>query len=65
MPASTDTRVFHESVAGGKVRFIKVRLKFQQIGKEQDAAPSPSMVCVMGLKVKANMRTVSKEQLAK
>ena len=35
VPARTDTRAFHESLAGGEVRFIKGRLKFQQNGKEQ------------------------------
>jgi hypothetical protein len=35
VPARTDTKACHESLAGGEVRFIKGRLKFQQNGKEQ------------------------------
>jgi len=63
VPARTDTRAFHESLAGGEVRFIKGRLKFLQNGQEQDAAPFPSMVCVLGPSVKQNMRTVAKDSL--
>jgi len=63
VPARTDTRAFHESLSCGEVRFIKGRLKFQQNGKEQDAAPFPSMVCVMGPDTKPGMRTVTKDTL--
>jgi phage N-6-adenine-methyltransferase len=63
VPARTDTRAFHESLAGGEVRFIKGRLKFLQNGKEQDTAPFPSMICVMDPDVKPNMKTVTKDNL--
>lgn len=63
VPARTDTRAFHESLAGGEVRFIKGRLKFLQNGKEQHPAPFPSMVCVMGPEIKPNMRNVTREKL--
>jgi len=63
VPARTDTRAFHESLAGGDVRFIKGRLKFQQNCKEQYTAPFPSMVCVMGPDIKPGMRIVNKDNL--
>ncbi len=63
VPARTDTKAFHESLASGEVRFIKGRLKFQQNGKEQDAAPFPSMVCVMGPDVEKGMRLVERGSL--
>ena len=63
VPARTDTRAFHDSLAGGEVRFIKGRLKFQQNGKEKDPAPFPSMVCVMGPDIKPFMRTVNRGNL--
>jgi hypothetical protein len=63
VPARTDTRAFHESLADGDVRFIKGLLKFIQNGKEQYAAPFPSMVCVMAPDIKPNMRTVNRDDL--
>lgn len=63
VPARTDTRAFHESLAGGEVRFIKGRLKFQQNGEMKDPAPFPSMVCVMGPDIQPCMRTVTREKL--
>ncbi len=63
VPARTDTRAFHESLADGEVRFIKGRLKFQQNGKEKDPAPFPSMVCVMGPDIEPTMKTVNKDSL--
>jgi len=63
VPARTDTKAFHESLAGEEVRFIKGRLKFQQNGQEKDPAPFPSMVCVIGPDIKPKMRTVKKDNL--
>jgi len=63
VPARTDTRAFHDSLAGGEVRFIKGRLKFQQNGQKNDPAPFPSMVCVMGPDIKPSMRTVTRNGL--
>ncbi|MDB1122243.1 phage N-6-adenine-methyltransferase [Vibrio algarum] len=63
IPARTDTQAFHESLSDGEVRFIKGRLKFQQNGQEQDAAPFPSMVCVMGPNVEQNMKKVTRDNL--
>ncbi|WP_372880289.1 phage N-6-adenine-methyltransferase [Psychromonas sp.] len=63
LPARTDTRAFHDSLTGGEVRFIKGRLKFLQNGQEQDAAPFPSMVTVMGPGIEPSMRKVEKDNL--
>ena len=63
VPARTDTRAFHKSLAGGEVRFIKGRLKFQQNGQKKDPVPFPSMVCVMGPDIKSNMKTVNRDDL--
>ncbi|MCF7500807.1 phage N-6-adenine-methyltransferase [Pseudoalteromonas sp. L1] len=63
VPARTDTKAFHENLAGGEVRFIKGRLKFMQNGKSQAPAPFPSMVCVLGPNTKPNMKTVTKDNL--
>lgn len=48
VPARTDTIAFHEYLSKGAVRFIRGRLKFLQNGQTQDAAPFPSMICVLG-----------------
>ena len=63
VPARTDTKAFHENLAGGEVRFIKGRLKFQQQGKAQDPAPFPSMVCVMGPNIEPSMKAVTQSSL--
>lgn len=53
IPARTDTRWFHKYIYGiAKVGFIKGRLKFvdcEDPGKEQDAAPFPSMLVYFNL----------------
>lgn len=44
IPASTDTRAFHQFIYGkAEIRFIKGRLHFNE---SKDAAPFPSMVVV-------------------
>ncbi|MDF5056377.1 DNA N-6-adenine-methyltransferase [Vibrio parahaemolyticus] len=63
VPARTDTKAFHEYLSKGEVSFIKGRLKFLQNGQEQDAAPFPSMVCVLGGGVDKKMDIVSKDVL--
>ncbi len=64
VPARTDTKAFHEHLAGGDVRFIKGRLKFLQSGTELNSAPFPSAVCVLGSNVKKGMRTVTRDNLS-
>ena len=63
VPARTDTKAFHEYLSKGEIRFIKGRLKFLQNGQEQDAAPFPSMVCVLGGGVDKKMDIVTKDVL--
>ncbi len=63
VPARTDTKAFHEYLSKGEVRFIKGRLKFLQNGLEQDAAPFPSMVSVLGDDVDKKMGIVKQASL--
>lgn len=44
LPARTDTRWFHDHIAGrAEIRFVRGRLKF---GGSKNSAPFPSMVCI-------------------
>jgi phage N-6-adenine-methyltransferase len=63
VPARTDTKAFHDHLSHGEVRLIKGRLKFLQEGKEQDAAPFPSMVCVMGKEVEQKIGITTQDNL--
>lgn len=63
VPARTDTKAFHEHLCHGEVRLIKGRLKFLMEGKEQDAAPFPSMVCVMGKDREQKIGTTTQDTL--
>lgn len=63
VPARTDTKAFHDHLSHGEVRLIKGRLKFLQDGEEQDAAPFPSMVCVMGKGVEHKIGTTTQGNL--
>ncbi|PTC03192.1 phage N-6-adenine-methyltransferase [Vibrio mediterranei] len=63
VPARTDTKAFHDHLSHGEVRLIKGRLKFLQEGKEQDAAPFPSMVCVMGQEVEQKIGITTQDNL--
>lgn len=47
LPASTDTKWFHEMIyTKAEVRFVQGRLKFKSDGKEKDRATFPSMIVV-------------------
>lgn len=59
VPARTDTRAFHESLADGEVRFIRGGLSSNRYGEEQYATPLPSIVCAMGIDIKPIMKTVN------
>ncbi|MDF4441599.1 phage N-6-adenine-methyltransferase [Vibrio parahaemolyticus] len=48
VPARTDTQACHDYLANGEMYFIRGRLKFLKVGELQDAAPFPSVVCVLG-----------------
>ncbi|HCE2128184.1 TPA: phage N-6-adenine-methyltransferase [Vibrio parahaemolyticus] len=63
VPARTDTKAFHDYLSHGEVRLIKGRLKFLMEGKEQDAAPFPSMVCVMGKDREQKIGTTTQDTL--
>ncbi|EOX4941903.1 DNA N-6-adenine-methyltransferase [Vibrio alginolyticus] len=63
VPARTDTKACHDYLSNGEIRFIKGRLKFLQGGKSQDAAPFPSMVCVLGPGVEKRGIFVEKKKL--
>ncbi len=63
VPARTDTKAFHDYFSHGEVRLIKGRLKFLMEGKEQDAAPFPSMVCVMGKDREQKIGTTTQDTL--
>ncbi|MDF4269323.1 phage N-6-adenine-methyltransferase [Vibrio parahaemolyticus] len=64
VPARTDTKAFHDYLSHGEVRLIKGRLKFLMEGKEQDAAPFPSMVCVMGKDREQKIGTTTQDTLS-
>lgn len=63
VPARTDTKAFHDHLSQGEVRLIRGRLKFLQEGKEQDAAPFPSMVCVMGKGIEQKIGITTQDEL--
>lgn len=63
VPARTDTKAFHDYLSHGEVRLIKGRIKFLMEGKEQDAAPFPSMVCVMGKDREQKIGTTTQDSL--
>ncbi|WP_394142105.1 phage N-6-adenine-methyltransferase [Vibrio chagasii] len=63
VPARTDTIAFHEYLSKGEVRFIRGRLKFLQNGQVQDAAPFPSMICVLGPSTEGKWEYVEKDNL--
>lgn len=45
IPARTDTIYFHDYIYHkAEIRFIRGRIKFLKNGKEEDAAPFPSMI---------------------
>lgn len=47
IPARTDTIAFHRFIYNKtEIRFVKGRLKFKVNGKEESAAPFPSMVVI-------------------
>lgn len=46
LPASTDTRWFHDRCLGAEIRFLPGRLKFTINGRTRYEAPFPSMVVI-------------------
>lgn len=63
VPARTDTQACHDYLANGEMYFIRGRLKFLKVGELQDAAPFPSVVCVLGPGVERKGVFVDKEDL--